>query len=494
MQEIFEQIKTRMGELRSYTEENIKNHVVVPIFLQDLGYNTRELYYEDKAFDGRCDITYFEKSKPIIIVETKGLGQKNKELRILDKDKKQILDYLTGYEERIAWGILSNGFDYYLFNNDIQGLIDDKIVFHLSLNQKSGWKYVKYFSYENIFDSKVSNFFADIARFKMFWINSGNKESSFNSYLSTLNNFFEFYSQSHNYSSFGKCDSECLCQIQLGDFFAFAQKMNECPYKNRQSAERSYITLGNNYNHIKAFFETLKAYGYIPHHNFTPSEKEALNVFKDKIPPQNQQFLDVEAYQLILDYLSKGRNSFRNIAIFMLCSYYGLKRSAVHKLTWDSINFLKNTITVENRKYKMTELMSHCLQTLHNEKTKNRLKCNEVFVNQYTKGGKVLSENAINDIFYGLRKINDPNHDLSWLCPEKVRECLIQSMFECGYSIESIVYYTGLDTASVSSCLTYDRIVSFGEKRFWKSYIQPKHPFQEVVDNFYNTNIKEKGV
>lgn len=142
----------------------------------------------------------------------------------------------------------------------------------------------------------------------------------------------------------------------------------------------------------------------------------------------------------------------------------------------------------------MTELMSHCLQTLHKEKTKQRFKCNEVFVNHYTKGGKGLSENAINDIFYGLRKINNPNHDLSWLCPEKVRECLIRSMFECGYSIESIVYYTGLDTASVSSCLTYDRIVAVGEKRFGKSYKQPKHPFQEVVDNFYNTNIKGREV
>lgn len=274
MQEIFEQIKTRMSELRSYTEENIKNHVVVPIFLQGLGYNTRELYYEEKAFDGRCDITYFEKSKPIIIVETKGLGQKNKELKITDKDKKQLIDYLMGYEERIVWGILTNGFDYYLLNNDIQGLINDKIVFHLSVNQKSSWRYLKYFSYENIFESKVSNFFADVARFKMYWSNSDKKESSFNSYRSTLNNFFEFYSLNHQYSSFGKVDSECLCQIKLDDFFAFSQKMNECPSKKRQNAERTYITLGNNYNHIKAFFETLKDYGYIPHHNFTYSEKK----------------------------------------------------------------------------------------------------------------------------------------------------------------------------------------------------------------------------
>lgn len=180
MQELYEQIKTRMGELRTYVEENIKNHVVVPIFLQELGYNTRKLDFEVKTFDGRSDITYYEQNKPIIVVETKGLEQKNKEQRILDRDKKQILDYLTGYEERIVWGILTNGFDYYLFNNDIQGLIDDKIVFHLSLNQKSGWKYVKYFSYENIFDSKVSNFLADVARFKMFWGNAGNKESSLN--------------------------------------------------------------------------------------------------------------------------------------------------------------------------------------------------------------------------------------------------------------------------------------------------------------------------
>lgn len=494
MQEIYEQIKTRMGELLSYTEENIKNHVVVPIFLHRLGYNTLKLNYEEKVFDGRSDITYFEKGKPFIVVETKGLGQKNKELKITDKDKKQLLDYMVGYDKRISWGILTNGTDYYLFNNDIPGLINDKIVFHLSINQKSNWRYLKYFSYESIFDSKVSNFFADVARFKMYWNNSGNKESSFYAYRSTLYNFFEFYSQNHRYSSFGKYDSECLCQIQLEDFFAFAKKMNECPSKKYQNAERSYFTLGNNYYHIKAFFETLKDYGYIPHHNFNYSEKYALKVFKNTISPKNQQFLDAATYQKILEHLSKGRNSSRNITIFMLCSYYGMKRSAVNKLTWDSINFSKNTITIEKRKYKMTELMNHCLQVLYREKTKQRLKCNNVFVNRYAKGGKGLSEGAINDVFYGLRKINDPNHDLSWVCPEKVRECLIRNMFEYGYSIEGIVYYTGLDTTSVSSCLTYDKIVAVGEKRFGKSYKQPKHPFQEVVDNFYNTNIKGKAV
>lgn len=493
MKEIFEQIKIRMNELTILTEENIKNHVVVPIFLQGLGYNTRKLSYEVNVCDGRSDITYVENGKPLLIIETKGLGQKNKELKITDKDKKQLIDYLVGRREKIVWGILTNGTDYYLFNNDIQGSIDDKIVFHISINQKSDWRYLKYFSRENIFVNKSSNYFADIARFRMYWNNSDNKKSSFDVYRSTLHNFFEFYSQDHPYSSLGKVDSECLCHIQIKDFFAFIRKMNECPPKRRKNMERTYCTVENNYNHLKAFFETLKDYGDIPRHNFTYSEKEVLKAFKDKNSSKKQHILDNSTYQIILEEFFKGQNSYRNIAIFLLCSYYGLKRSAIKKLTWDSINFSKNTITVENRVYKMTKLIGHCLQCLYKERTIHHLKCNEVFASPYTKGSKGLSETTINRIFTDLRKTSDSSHNWEWLCPEKARECLIQNMFECGYSIEGIVYYTGLDTASIASCLTYDRIVAIGKKRLAKPETHPKHPFQDVVDSFYNVNIKGKS-
>lgn len=488
MQDFFEEIKSKINTLPSPKEENVKNHIVVPHFLQKLGYTAGTFDFEKKVYDDLSDITYLENGKPLMVIETKGLYNK-----ITNGDGKQLIDYLISRETRTVWGLLSNGIEYYLFNDDIPGLIDDKIVFHISINQKSDQRYLKYFSYENIFVNKTTNFFANITRFEMYWRNAGYNENSLKMYRSTLYNFFEFYSQNHDYSSFGKSDIECLCQIQIDDFFAFIRKKNEDLSQKRCNKDRSYQTLTNNYRHLRTFFETLKVHGDIPHHNFIYSETDVLKAFRNKISPKDKHIIDAEAYQLILEHLSKGRNSSRNIAIFMFCSYYGMKRSTVNKLTWDSINFGKNTITVEKRKYKMTELMSYCLQNLYKERRKQRLKCNEVFTNPYIKGGKRLSEGAINDIFYSLRKINAPNCNLEWLCPEKVRECLIQNMFECGYSMESIVYFTGLDVSSVANCISYNRIIDIGKNRLEKPRKHLKHPFQDVVDSFFNAYIKGKA-
>ena len=493
MQDIFEEIKVQLSELASYKEENIKNEIVVPLFRQELNYIKGKLDYETKVYDGLSDVTYLEDNKPLVVIETKGLGIKNKELRITDNDMMQLIKYLINREARTVWGILSNGTDYYLFNDDIKGLIKDKIVFHLSVYQKSDQRYFKYFSYDNIFVNKTTSYFAYIARFKMYWKEEGHSESSFKMYQSTLFNFFDYYSQTHKNSFSGKTDEECLCQIQIDDFILFSQKMNEKLYNRHQSRERSYQTLTNNYWHLKTFFETLKIRGDIPHHNFVRSKEEVLEDFRDKASPKDKHILDTETYQIILEHLYNGQNSLRNIAIFLMCSYYGLKRSEVNKLTWDSINLNRKTISVVNRKYKMTELMHYCLQTLFKERTKQRIKCNEVFVNCHVKGGKGLSEVAINDIFYSMRKINDPNHDLKWLCPEKVRESLIQAMFECGYSIESIVCYTGLDMSSISNSISYDKIVEIGKKRLDTPCKKLIHPFQNVVDNFYKQIIDGAG-
>lgn len=488
MKELVEKLKNRMGELQPHvTEEDIKVHIVFDILLKGLGYENKKLHFENSIYDERSDITYFEDGEPIIVIETKGFNKRNKDSSTLkNEDKKQLIDYLTTHEKRTVWGILTNGVEYYLFNNNIQGTIQDKIVFHFFLNDKKAHMYFRYLSYESIFKNKTTNPYVDIARYEMYWNRAGNKSSSFVGHKSTLNKFFGFYLPNRKFSSLDKVDSEYLSQITVDDFFSFIQYKNKNPSKNTKNESLSYITIINNYRHIKGFLDSLKANGRISHHCFIHSEKEIIKVLEVKNSTENKNTLDNTKYQAILEHLLKGQNHYRNIAIFLLCSYYGLKRSIISKLTWDSINFGKKTITIESRTYKMTKLIHYCLQSLNNEKTKQRLKCDAVFINSHIKGGKRVCENTINDIFYGLRKIDK---DLKWLCPIRVRECLIQNMFECGYSIEQIIFYTGLEPSSITKYIPLEKIVALGKERFIKCNTHPVHPFQDVVNNFFDKNI-----
>lgn len=484
MEDIFEIIKNKADKMENLSEGNVKVLLIFNRFLNHVGYDTDNFIFEDNYCNRHIDISsHFVNENGLIVVEAKALKYENKDLEITYRDKKQLIDYLNGRKEKTVWGILSNGIEYYLFNNDIPGSVEDKIVCHISVNKKTDLRYLPLFSYENLFVNKTSSFFADIARFKKHWKEKGYKNSSYEMYRSTLNGFFEFYSQTHRYFSFGKVDKECLSDITINDFTAYLS--NKDANNSKRKKKMSPITFRNNYRHIKAFFDILMEKGYIYRHNFTCSEKEVLDSFEKKNQIQYTYSLDADEYQILLEHLYKGRNGLRNIAVFMLCSSYGLKRSEIIKLTWDSIDFNKNIIKVNGCKHKMTELMRYCIQHLHDERKRQRLKCNEVFTNNQPKGGKGLSEGAINDIFYSLRTIDAPTHNFQWLCPEKARECLVRSMFECGYSLEQIVFYTGIDLQSVTRCIPYETVIAVGEKRFEKQNKKPVHPFQNAIDKFY---------
>ena len=55
MQELIKAVKKRMSELSNLGEENIKNHVVVHVFLKELGYDPDNWDYEEAilAIQGR---------------------------------------------------------------------------------------------------------------------------------------------------------------------------------------------------------------------------------------------------------------------------------------------------------------------------------------------------------------------------------------------------------------------------------------------------------
>lgn len=341
------------------TEESIKNHVVVPIFLNAMGYDSDCLSYELKSPDSsdRSDIIYKEEDKPVLLIETKGKSKK-KDIDIV-RDCKQLIDYLNS--TNITWGILTNGTRYVLVNKNIQGTNIEKIVFDISINKpRENTELLKYFSHNNLLENKSTNFFADISQFKVFFLESRSL-SSWELYKSTLYRFFEYYiSVGHDYNTIGYNFHEPLTRIRDEDFKSFINNYHGLT----KGGAKSKDTINAKYSHFSLFFNLLKQHGYILNHNLLYSRSLALSNFEETGKIKSTNYLNSACFRTVLYYYYSHRNSYRNILVFLLCAYYGIERSDILTLTWSNIDFQKSTLTIDDREYKLNNLSLFCLNKM----------------------------------------------------------------------------------------------------------------------------------
>jgi integrase/recombinase XerD len=189
-----EYLREMYNKYKSTNEANIKSHVVVK-FLEMLGYDSTDFYYEHPKFhkDGRADIAVRIDDIRYLYVEVK-----SSESKLNEKEQSQLAQYL--YDRGLSWGILTNGKSFILFNSNIEVIPNpnrplnlDRIVFNIDLFNKNDEIFIKYFSKESIFDKEISNYFKDIAQFKAYKYPDGG--DSWGVYKSTLYGFFIYYSQ-----------------------------------------------------------------------------------------------------------------------------------------------------------------------------------------------------------------------------------------------------------------------------------------------------------
>ncbi len=261
MKELIKMIRYRFSELTDLKEENIKIHIVVDLFLANIGYDKKNLNYEENIEKDRSDIVYKIKGKSILLIETKSCNKADKKssVDLSYNDKKQVTEYLNSHPDNIVWGILTNGRRYILFNNNIKGTVEDKVVFDISIDKKTDQNYLKYYSYENIFETHRTSFFADIAQYKAYFRQDENKKESWNVYKSALYNFFDYYAANHNYSSVTPCPRECLTHITIEDFLSYmnAKKSSNCGKK-----VLSKQTIFNSYSYVSSFYDIKSTWRY----------------------------------------------------------------------------------------------------------------------------------------------------------------------------------------------------------------------------------------
>ena len=86
----------------------------------------------------------------------------------------------------------------------------------------------------------------------------------------------------------------------------------------------------------------------------------------------------------------------------------------------------------------------------------------------YNKQYKPMKEWNINDVFDNFAKITN---DEKWknYSPKYLRCCLIKTLFATGYSLEDIIYITGIDIKNLANLIGTDEILERKNSKIsWK--------------------------
>ena len=461
-----------LEERNTITEADVSHHIIDDVFIAEMGYDKHECVYEENAFSGRQDIVT-GKGKDVLTIETKRLDHK-----IEYKDKEQVVRYLNNKGRE--WGLVTNGKEFVLLNTNIvpsssddSRALEDIVVFHFDINnsRKDGFtehKFFDYLSHERLFVTKTTYYFKYIQQFRI--LNTIKREN-WRQYKSALFGFFN-YTVEHEKLSFEKTPLE---MIGPRDFYSFI-KYKESQNKNRSLSSE---TIKNNWSYISSMFNTLRDNGYISGTLFGGKREPYIEEKTDKIKGVNY-LTDDNIRTIISFYANRTDNPERNIAAFILCCAYGFERSDVVNLIWKQVSDDLKTIYINDRKIHCDELLHDCLNELKITKKKKKIKIDNVFCTFQQKKKKYESfkDTTLNDIF---NRITQCGKEEYWkqFSPKYVKICSIKRYFENGYSLDEIVYLTGIDIGNIKEYISTSDVL-----HRWNSKTKrTKDAFDGILDS-----------
>jgi site-specific recombinase XerD len=444
-------IKNIYNQFSNSNEENIKIHVVSRI-LEILGYDKLTFNYEHPMLHrkGRADIAIKITDEEYLFVETK------KPNHPLNEDEiEQLSSYL--FNRSLEWGILTNGKQYILLNNLIKTLpnsvnsILNRVIFKIDIFNPNDNQVFEYFSKKNLFKTKTTHFFRDIAQFKALRYPASHK--SWAPYKSTLIGFFTYYAQQEKrYRN--------LQEIRIDDFeeyLIYDKDQKKHQKKNMKSKE----TIKNKYSHIRSFFFHLKKNNIIPSHHFVEGKKKLMESLKFDNEIKNDDVLQEKNIEIILNfYRSSSENSLRNEVLFLLCLYLGLDRSSIEIINKDMFSIDMGIINIKGRKIPLPTKLHEKIDLLFKENKKKKIKGNHLLYTHHKKVYYPTTGGAINSVFESLVAIDRKDKKWSNLSPSFIRINLIKKLFLANYSIEEIAYLTGSDLPGISKIITYEDILN----------------------------------
>lgn len=458
---------------RNATEEDIKFHIIQYIFLKEMGFDLHECRFEENAFSGRQDIVTGE-GRDVLTIETKKPTPKSK---IEYKDIEQVHRYLKNKGRE--WGLVTNGRQYVLVNatihtnssDDGKALLDD-IVFNFDICKSKGrditnHKFFKYLSKECLFDTKTTQFFRYIQQYRV-W-SEINTIKSWKDYESTLYAFYDFLDEKGRV--FNSSTTLELISVQdFNDFIDFKTKCNGL----------SKSTINNNWSHISSMMKVLKKNRAISYSAFDTSRTPEYKGAKDE-NVKSVNYVTTEAVKKIISLYAKKDNSARNIAAFILCLLYGLERSDINDLTWSQVDLKKREITIGTRVLNCNPMLVSCLEEMLIFKKREKNKLEYVFCTKYRGVYRRFNDTTLNTIFDKIKEIGTEDF-WAQFAPKYVKNCSIQIYFEAGYSLDEIIYLTGMEIKNIEpSYITTEDIIM----RIRKGGVRKR----EIMDGIFNIEL-----
>lgn len=472
--QIVDNFKVRFEKLGDRTnEENIKIRVVSRGLIDDLGYDPDSFDYEHPMYSrtGRADIAVQVNKSEFLYIETKKGTHK-----ITEADVIQLADYM--HQKSIEWGLLSNGREFLLLNNKIDSVsvenadktaLIDKIVFHIDIFSNRETRFFEYLSKESIFESKVTQYFKDIAQFRAYKYPRG--KGCWDPYKGTLYGFFTYYAKKE-----GKYRD--LEEIRVDDFENFLRHEQKVK-KNTRKSVNSQETFNNKYSHIRSMFIELRKRKKIRNHHFEEERRKLIENLPYSKEGKDVSHLTYENVKEAINYLSSLDKPSRGLIIFMLSVYAGLERSQLMNLTWNMFDKQRKKLNIDGREIPLPKKITKLLNELEEENKGNKIKGNYLFYSFYKQKYNRITESSINAVFDRLRKIDENDPKWTYFSPQYVRNSLVIQLFLNGYSIEEILYITGMDLVSISSVLPYNFICS--RVNLSKTKKMKSHPFSELL-------------
>lgn len=449
-------------------EENVKLHVIINTFMEYYGYSVEKCILEETIVRGLCDVYVPTADGKALIIEVKN-GDKSIDV----KDIEQVRTYAGSRGQRFA--ILTNGYEYVLLDFSIEtspkldgNVLESYIVFWFDIfkvraKNRAELKYFKYLSFDNLYNNQSTYFYCDIAQYREWKYEQGMKDVSWNSYRCTLFQFFDFLVPrvlaKRNYEQVGKRVYE---NLSMDEFDAF---ISVC---KRNGKDTSTKTLNNNHTHIYNMLYELEKHERIRYISLSDSRKENLIIYEETEDRRCVTELKTEDVQLILDFLKTKKNSNRDIVIFLLEITLGLERSQLLELCWDSFDKEYQYISLDGRKIELCPILQEYLIKLNKEAKIEKIKSPKIFQVFYGGKYKPMREWNINDVFNNFIQITN---DEKWkdYSPKFVRKSLIRTLFFSGYSIEDIMYITGMDINNISKYIKMNELLQRRSKKInWK--------------------------
>lgn len=223
------------------------------------------------------------------------------------------------------------------------------------------------------------------------------------------------------------------------------------------------------HSHLRNMLYELEQHGIIRIVGLGNSRKKNLARYKETEPRKPYTELERQDIETILYFLKSLKTSTRDIVIFLMTVTLGLERSQLLQLKWDDFDKGYKHLTVDGRKIVLPKLLQDYVVELKKELEKAKRKNEIVFLKAKKNKLVPMNEWNMNTVFDNFTKISK---DKKWemFSPNYVRSGLILSLYSAKYSIEEIMYITGIDINNISKYISRDEMMKRVNKNInWES-------------------------